>query len=147
MNTLLLYDNGVNWLSLLTENLNPHLQVETILSDCEELKACTGCFGCWIKTPGKCVINNDPANHISKKFMQADFVIILTRICYGGYSPDIKAFLDRSICNLSPLFSIIDGEMHHQKRYPQYPDIIAVGYGDFTDEERETFSQLLKKMP
>ncbi|HCJ57263.1 hypothetical protein [Lutispora sp.] len=28
------------------------------------------CIGCWVKTPGLCVITNDCANHISNIFMR-----------------------------------------------------------------------------
>ncbi|TFG71263.1 MAG: flavodoxin family protein, partial [Anaerolineales bacterium] len=26
-----------------------------------DIKYCTGCFGCWVKTPGECVVQDDSA--------------------------------------------------------------------------------------
>ena len=77
--------------------------------------------------------------------MQADAVIILTKMTYGGYSSDVKAFLDRAIYNLSPFFTMIRGEMHHKKRYESYPDLIALAYGDSNKGEQETFARLVER--
>ncbi|MDD3140767.1 MAG: NAD(P)H-dependent oxidoreductase [Lachnospiraceae bacterium] len=151
MKILILYDstatddNGVNWLSLLLTNLDSDYCIQTVLLDSREIKPCIGCFSCWTKTPGTCVITNDNANLISSSYINADKVVLLSRVTYGGYSADTKAFLDRSIINISPFFTVKSGEMHHQKRYLKYPDLIAFGYGDMTDDERDTFMELSKR--
>ena len=38
---------------------------------------CLGCFGCWIKTPGKCIIEDD-AKELTKKVISADLKIFVT---------------------------------------------------------------------
>lgn len=150
MKILLLYDRnatqdeGVNWLSLLLNSISSKYDVQSMLLDKRKIKPCIGCFGCWTKTPGRCVLS-DQANDISQVFMQADAVIILTKMTYGGYSSDVKAFLDRAICNLSPFFTMIRGEMHHKKRYESYPDLIALAYGDRSKGEQETFARLVER--
>ena len=40
-----------------------------------ELACCTGCFGCWIKTPGKCVIK-DAMDDINRQTIASDVVIL-----------------------------------------------------------------------
>ncbi len=119
--------------------------VDVVILDSDEIKPCVGCFGCWTKTPGNCVIKTDSGNSNASKFIHADVVLLLSRVTYGGYSPDVKAFLDRNIPNFLPFFKIVEGEMHHQKRYKHYPDWIAFGYGDMTNEEKETFLALEKR--
>jgi multimeric flavodoxin WrbA len=63
----------------------------------DEIKPCVGCFGCWFKTPGQCVMTTDCANLVAKREIQSDVLVILSKITYGGFSYDIKSFLDRSI--------------------------------------------------
>ncbi len=152
MKALLLCDResvnfeGVN----LSERLQATLQnigceVQTVVVSDDEIRPCLGCFGCWLKTPGLCVITNDCANDISGCEIRSDFVVLVSRITYGGYSSDLKAFLDRSIPNILPLFEIYEGEMHHKMRYERFPGWIAVGYGEATQRERQTFMELAKR--
>ena len=117
-------------------------EVNTIVLNHEDLLPCTGCFGCWVKTPGQCVITTDNANSIASKQVNADAIILLSEITFGGFSADVKAFLDRSIQNILPLFEIYKGEMHHPKRYEYFPIWIAIGYGDVCDAEKQIFHSL-----
>lgn len=106
---------------------------------------CLGCFGCWIKTPGICVID-DPGRDVAKSFIQSDLIVFLTPITFGGYSSELKKALDRIICILSPLFIKIDGEVHHRQRYGQYPKIMGVGVLPQADpEEEKIFTTLVKR--
>ena len=36
---------------------------ENIIEICDDgsIKSCIGCFGCWLKTPGKCIFSNNRA--------------------------------------------------------------------------------------
>lgn len=151
MKILILYDTdatddrGVNWLSLILAKMDPSYEVETAQLDSSEIMPCIGCFGCWIKTPGACIIAKDKGNQLSKAYINADKVILLSKVTYGGYSPDTKAFFDRSLSLLSPFFTVDKGKMHHKKRYARYPDLIAFGYGDMTDEEKSTFYELFSR--
>jgi multimeric flavodoxin WrbA len=101
-----------------------------------EIRHCVGCFGCWVKTPGECMID-DPARDIAKAFVRSDLVVMLTPVTFGGYSYQLKKALDRIICLISPFFQVIDGEVHHEKRYDRYPALMAVGSLAVPDEESE----------
>lgn len=109
-----------------------------------ELKTCLGCFGCWIKKPGMCIMR-DKQDDFNEAFIKSDIVIFLTKITYGTYEPAVKRVLDRSIPNVLPYFTKIKGEMHHQARYKKYPEIIAVGYGeDLAKDEIQTFKGIVQ---
>ncbi len=101
-----------------------------------DIKPCAGCFGCWVRTPGICIIN-DEGRDIARKIIQSDLVIYLTPVTFGGYSSHLKKVLDRSISLILPFFKKIDGEVHHQARYEHYPRLIGVGVLPKADEESE----------
>jgi multimeric flavodoxin WrbA len=91
-----------------------------------DIKACRGCFSCWVKTPGRCVIQDDE-EAILGATAASDRVIWLTPITFGGYSPELKKALDRIIPILLPFFSKVRGETHHPLRYPRARRLLAIG--------------------
>ena len=91
-----------------------------------EIAPCTGCFGCWIRTPGVCVID-DAARGIAEKIIASDLVVYLTPITFGGYSGELKKALDRTIPLILPFFKLYQGEVHHSPRYPRFPSIAFLG--------------------
>ena len=74
-----------------------------IIFDNGTIKSCIGCFGCWIKTPGKCVIK-DGYDNIGELFSKADKVIVISKCFYVFFSPFVKNVLDRSIAYMLPFF-------------------------------------------
>ena len=108
------------------------------------LKACIGCFGCWIKTPGVCALQNDDGKRYLESFVASDLMILITQIPFGSYSPSIKRALDRGLPSLLPFLKIYQGEMHHVQRYPKKRRILHLPYGDYSSEEFETFTELAR---
>ncbi|MGD9977780.1 MAG: NAD(P)H-dependent oxidoreductase [Bacteroidales bacterium] len=86
------------------------------------LHYCTGCFGCWWKTPGLCAIADD-AGKIFSSYINADFVIFASPLVAGFTSSSLKKITDRLIVLLHPYIELRNGECHHGKRYSKYPDI------------------------
>lgn len=106
---------------------------------------CLGCFGCWVKTPGTCVIP-DAGREVAATMIRSDLVVLLTPVTFGGYSSILKKAMDRIIPLLSPYFVKIHGEVHHKQRYDQYPDLFGVGLVRQEDvESRAIFSTLIEK--
>jgi len=126
---------------VLLEILSEH-QTASVTLNYKNLKPCVGCYGCWIKTPGLCVFTEDSGNELCKQEMNSDAVVILSELTYGGYSADIKSFLDRMISNISPFFKLSHKEMHHEMRYERFPAWITIGYGKSTEEEKRLFTEL-----
>ena len=121
------------------------VDVSTVVLNGDEIMACLGCYKCWVKTPGLCFMTKDCANTVSEQEIQADAVIFLSKITYGGFSYDLKSFIDRSIPNLSPYFEIVLGDMRHGMRYERFPHMISIGYGADTPEELQTFIALAER--
>lgn len=115
-----------------------------IIYDTGSIQNCIGCLGCWIKSPGKCVIK-DRYNNMGNLLSQADNVVVISKCCYGGYSPFVKTVLERSISYLLPFFRIINNETHHKPRYKNRIHFIVYFYGEhITPQEMDTARKLVK---
>ena len=114
-----------------------------IIMDSGEIKACRGCFGCWVKTPGKCILQ-DAYNEMGKNLGHAEELILISECVYGTYSPFIKNVLDRSIPYIHPYFSMRKGEMHHKKRYSKKLRVSVYFYGEMSEQEKETARKTVK---
>lgn len=101
--------------------------------------ACICCFKCWTKTPGHCILPRDGGTSFPEKFWDAKYIVIVSRITWGGFSAPVKSYLDRLIPILHPYFRKVNGEMHHKLRYRSMPIFLAAGYGARSDGEESTF--------
>jgi multimeric flavodoxin WrbA len=114
----------------------------TVFAAAPSVRPCVGCFGCWLKTPGKCVIK-DRAADFPQLLAAHEEIVLVSAMTYGGLSPDVKAVLERGIGALLPFFRDLNGEMHHAQRYEGARRCAYVYYGgDITDNERETAERL-----
>lgn len=105
---------------------------------------CIGCFGCWVKTPGKCVIH-DGYEGMGVCMGKCSELILVSRCCYGGVSPFVKTVLDRAISYIHPNFVMRKGEMHHKRRYQNVLMLSAYLYGEnMTDMEKETARSIVE---
>jgi multimeric flavodoxin WrbA len=112
-------------------------------SDNGNMNPCIGCFGCWIKTPGQCVIK-DGYEKTGVLLTKCNRMTIISQCFYGGYSPPVKNILDRSICPyLLPYFTIKNGEMHHSKRNKIDFILLVHFYGKIQNAEKETARKLV----
>ena len=110
-----------------------------------ELHFCIGCYGCWTKKPGQCMIN-DAMAQINCTYNSRDVVVYLSPIIFGQYSPNIKNAIDRWLPNVLPLFvKKADNTTGHPPRYPSKPKVVVIGYGDaISQEEAQLFVNVVK---
>jgi len=101
-------------------------EVEQIRLEKLDIAPCLGCFGCWVKTPGICVID-DAGRDVAKRAIQCDLLAFVTPIIFGGYSYQLKKAVDHLIPLILPYFQLVGDEIHHQKRYAQYPALLGLG--------------------
>lgn len=117
-----------------------------VIADDGSIRTCTGCFGCWVKTPGICVIR-DRYGDMGELLAQSDEMVLVARCCYGSPSPFVKNVMDRSISYVLPDFIIKNKEMHHRRRYDKSLQVSAVFYGeDLTAAEKETAEKWVRAM-
>ena len=83
---------------------------------------CTGCFGCWVKTPGECAKRDDSAQ-ICRAVINSDLAVFASPMRMGFTNSLLKRAMDQMIPLAHPYIEIEGGEMHHMKRYERYPQI------------------------
>jgi multimeric flavodoxin WrbA len=133
-------------LDKLNENilLNNNGDGITVISDDGGINPCICCFGCWIKTPGQCIIK-DGYENMGALLSKCDQMIIISKCFYGSYSPFIKNVLDRTVCPYQlPYLKTINGRTRHPKRYKNKYTLTVHFYGDITEAEKETVQRTVK---
>ena len=105
---------------------------------------CVGCFGCWTKTPGKCVIRDD-AVKVYPQIAASDRILYVSKLKYGGYDTIMKTMLERSIPVQQAFIRLLHGETHHVQRNVALKHAVIIGYGNISDEEKNIFKQLIKR--
>lgn len=106
---------------------------------------CIGCFACRIKTPGKCIFEDDMEN-ILRAYVECDALVILTAMKFGCYSGVTKCFMDRIIPLETPFLHGVDGEVHLMPRYPKERRLLAIAYGVKLDpDDCIVFNRLVKR--
>ena len=115
-----------------------------VVSDDGHIRPCVGCFACWSRTPGRCVIR-DGYEDIGVLFHRAEEVTVISRYTYGGFSGFVKNVFDRCLGYALPHFEVVDGETHHKKRYDEDKPFSFVFYGhDLSDAERDAARRYVK---
>ena len=89
----------------------------------QSIRACIGCWHCWLKTPGRCVMKDQMVECYSD-YVNSDTVILLLSTAQGFINHQAKAFFDRTIPLYHPYIEIVDEECHHVARYKRYPDLV-----------------------
>lgn len=119
---------------------------ETRYFDLSSLKIanCMGCFGCWTKTPGKCVIRDD-ATKVYPCIAKSDKALYVSRLKYGGYDTIMKTMLERAIPVQQAFIRIHNGETHHVQRAVVPKEATIIAYGNISDEEKDIFRQLVAR--
>ncbi len=128
--------------------IQTHLEatINIIQVDDQQLKACTGCWDCWLKTPGLCAINDEMQQHY-QAFMRSDTVMLLIDTAQGFIHHGAKAFIDRLIALHHPYIVFKHGECRHKTRYKTYPKLLVhVDNSDLTALEKDMTRTYLSRM-
>jgi len=103
-----------------------------------DIKFCTGCFGCWVKTPGECVVK-DASHDVCRAVINSDFLLWAAPLRMGFPDAASKKMMDKSIPLIHPYFVVDHGEAHHRPRYEHYPRI-----GLLLEKEADTDAEDLR---
>lgn len=77
------------------------IEVETVTVKDLKIEPCLGCFCCWSKTPGKCVIKDD-VRSVTLKILSSDLVIYSFPLFYYSVPGKLKALIERQLPTVAP---------------------------------------------
>lgn len=99
------------------------------------IRDCTGCWNCWWATPGQCSYRDD-SHEVCRSVIRSDFTLMASPLTMGFVSVNLKRTNDKLIPLIHPYLAVVEGELHHRKRYDRYPVLgLLLEKAEDTDEE------------
>jgi multimeric flavodoxin WrbA len=111
-------------------------QVDRLVLRELEIKQCLGCWGCWVKTPGECILEDD-GGRVCRSVIRSDVTLFAAPLVMGFPTALLKRTIDRLLPLIHPYNAVVAGEIHHRARYKRYPTFALLterSNGD-TDED------------
>ena len=100
-----------------------------------DIRYCIGCWGCWLKTPGECIVA-DGSRDICREYIHSDLALFASPVFMGFTSALLKKAHDKLLPLILPYFELVQNEVHHVARYDKYPlTALLLEKGKDTDEE------------
>lgn len=110
--------------------------VETVFIAKKKIKPCTGCYACWMKTPGKCA-QNDDMEELLGTFVSSDIVVFATPLYVDNVSGLMKNFLDRLIPIADPHWEKDEnGESRHLRRHEKPTRFAVISNCGFPEQSQ-----------
>ncbi|MEN8222601.1 MAG: hypothetical protein ABFR36_05030 [Acidobacteriota bacterium] len=111
-----------------------------------DIRSCAGCWDCWVKTPGKCVIRDD-MEQVLKGIIRSDMTVFIAKPVLGYVNGTMKMAMDRTIPLVHPYIKLVQNECHHRKRYHKYPlfGLILEDSGELEPEDRDIIEHLFRR--
>ena len=136
------------YLQTMTQQMvdNQH-QVEVLDMRDLAIKYCVGCFGCWVKEPGECLFPDDLIQ-VRRAAINCDLLLFASPVTMGFTSAVLKRTTDKLIPLIHPYMVIDQGELHHRKRYKNYPliGLLLQPDKDTDQEDLEIIEQSYKRL-
>lgn len=108
-----------------------------------DIKPCEGCLGCWHKTPGLCVIQDDMAACI-ELLKEADLVIWSFPLYHYSMPAKGKMFLERTLPFLLPNLVETSNGCIHPRRYDKEQKVVLLSSCGFYNTEHNYEALLMQ---
>ncbi|MDA3901539.1 MAG: NAD(P)H-dependent oxidoreductase [Spirochaetes bacterium] len=111
----------------------------------KSIKDCIGCFGCWVKTPGECV-HNDDMKDVLKGMLNSDVQIIVSDSRFGMVSPLVTSVINRFLPMVCAyMFIDSEGKTSHYPRYDNKSKfaLLVEDFGECTENRLNDISYCL----
>lgn len=120
---------------------------ETIYLRNYRVRNCLGCFACWVKTPGRCIQEDDMTKELFDRLLQADLVVLATPLYHYTMNARLKTFIERTLPMVQP-FIVDRGERSgHPRRFERLPRVVALSVCAFPEQDNfAALSLTMKKI-
>ncbi len=112
-------------------------KIEIIKLASKKIQSCKGCFTCYSRTPGICVLDDEMLS-VEEKLKGSDLCVIATPLYLDGMTGLCKNFVDRLVTFLDPHFSVDGNRVYHplRKSFPGRMFLLSVcGYPGLSNFE------------
>ena len=107
-----------------------------------EVEGCRGCFSCWIKAAGSCVIRDD-MDRVLPRARDSKILVLATPVYCDGMTGPTKMVVDRMIPLVYGSAELRDGHMRHpQREDTALRTLVLVSTCGFV--ERDNFDPLIQ---
>ncbi len=103
---------------------------ETLYLRNYKINHCLGCYGCWVKTPGRCVQKDDMSEVLFDRYLQADLVVLASPIYHATMNARMKLFVERTLPMMDPLAEMGEagGSPHRFDKMPRVVTLSVCGF-------------------
>jgi multimeric flavodoxin WrbA len=115
-------------------------KVEEVFLNTKKIKPCLGCYTCWVKTPGTCILKDDQAE-LLEKCRTADTLVLATPLYVDGMTAQTKTFVDRLIPLAKPEFILSEGHCRHPSAGHVFKNFVLISNCGF--HELDNFDALV----
>ena len=112
----------------------------------QPIRDCTGCWDCWVKTPGECS-HDEASQAMGRAVMNCDFLLWAAPLKMGYPAALLKTAMDKHLPLIHPYIEVDQGEAHHRRRYTRYPrlGLLVEPEADTDDRDLRIVTQLFSR--
>jgi len=102
-------------------------ETETIFLTQRKIQHCQGCLACWVKTPGKCRLQDDMQS-LQDAYLAADAAVFATPLYIDNVSGMLKIFMERLFMPMEDPHWERDeyGECRHIRKTDRFPKLVVI---------------------